>query len=106
MRTVYVMSFLLMAAAAPACAGTSGGFVKGTTTLAEVEQGLGAPMGTAVKPNGALILIYPAARLAERMPAALPATTASQTVALQFGRDFTYENAKITEAAETGIAAR
>jgi hypothetical protein len=115
MRIVYTVAFLL--AAGPAFAAMPApdkpGFVKGHTTVAEAQQSLGAPMDTVMGPNGALTLIYPADRFAERASAGAPhlaafvshANLKPHAVALQFARDFTYQGAS-TETPGTGLASR
>jgi hypothetical protein len=108
MRILYLATFLLVAGNASATgSAAAGGFVKGVTTVAQAEQGLGAPMDTTMNPDGALNLVYPAARFAERMPAAVPGVAAAKarTVVLRFGTDFTYLHAT-TKSANLGLAAR
>ncbi len=111
MRNAYVPTFLLAALTASAAASgaeTHLSFVKGHTTVAEAEQSLGAPMDTTMAPDGALTLVYPAARLAERAPGALGQPPRAHTVALRFATDFTYQDAVQHPArpAHTGLAAR
>jgi hypothetical protein len=108
MRSLYLAMFLLVAGGVTATSSAAaGGFVKGVTTVAQAEQGLGAPMDTTMNPDGALNLVYPAARFAERMPAAVLGVSAhkGQTVVLRFGTDFTYLHAT-TKSANLGLAAR
>ncbi len=113
MRTLYLATLLLVAGGASAAtmgSAAAGGFVKGVTTVAQAEQNLGAPADTTMNPDGALTLIYPSARFAERMPAALPGVSSPKvrTVALQFSTDFTYQHAslKTAKTADTGLAER
>jgi hypothetical protein len=76
------------------------GLVKGKTTVADVEQGLGAPLDTAMKPDGALTLTYTYGRCAHRLPSSFPLARGSdansRTVALRFGSDFLYRGAAIS----------
>jgi len=108
MRTLYLATVLLVADGLFATSSAaSGGFVAGVTTVAQAEQGLGAPIDTTMNPDGALSLVYPAARVAERMPAAVPgvANAKWQTVVLRFATDFTYLHATM-KSANLGLAAR
>ena len=108
MRTLYVATFLVVAASVIATSSAAAAdFVKGVTTVAQAEQGLGAPMDTTMNPDGALSLVYPATRFAERMPAAVPGVAAAkgQTVVLRFATDFTYLHATM-KSANLGLAAR
>ena len=72
------------------------GLIKGQTTVADVEQSLGAPADTLMRPNGALTLIYAYERCSKVMPAAFPAPAGARTVALRFGADFRYRSNSIT----------
>ena len=76
------------------------GLVKGRTTVAEVEQGLGAPLDTSMQPDGALTLVYAYGRCARRLPASFPALRGrdanARTVALRFDAGFRYRGATIT----------
>jgi len=108
MRTLYVATFLVVAGGVIATSSAAAGeFVKGVTTVAQAEQGLGAPVDTTMNPDGALTLVYPAARFAERMPAAVPGVVAAkgQTVVLRFASDFTYLHA-VVKPTNLGLAAR
>jgi hypothetical protein len=108
MRTLYVATFLVMAGGVIATSSAAAAdFVKGVTTVAQAEQGLGAPMDTTMNPDGALSLVYPAARFVERMPAAVPGVAGAkgQTVVLRFATDFTYLHATM-RSANLGLAAR
>ena len=109
MRKPYV-PILLAALTASAASGAEShmSFVKGHTTVAEAEQSLGAPADTTMAPDGALTLVYPAARLAERAPGALGQPARAHTVALRFATDFTYQDAIQHPArpSQTGLAAR
>jgi len=108
MRTLYLAAFLVVAGGVLATSSAAAAdFVKGVTTVAQAEQGLGAPMDTTMNPDGALSLVYPATRFAERMPAAVPCVAAAkgQTVVLRFATDFTYLHATM-KSANLGLAAR
>jgi hypothetical protein len=86
MRIGHLALFLTAAGAcAAAWAASPSHFVKGRTTVAEVEQGLGAPTDTTMQADGGLTLFYPSDRLVGRAGTA-------RTVALQFGPDFVYRN--------------
>jgi len=70
-------------------------FVRGHTTVAMAEQVLGAPADTEMAGDGALTLIYPVDRFAERLPGALPMAAAhARPVSLRFSTDFTYRRAR------------
>jgi len=68
-RTV-TMLLLLTGAASAANTGRDAfsTLVKGKTTVADVEQTLGAPLDTATADDGALTLTYPAQRMSARLP--------------------------------------
>jgi hypothetical protein len=70
-------------------------FVPGRTTVAQVEQGLGAPIDTSMQPDGALTLVYPAMRLPGL---AYGRNAAGRTVTLYFGPDFVLRDETITRA--------
>ncbi len=78
-------------------------FVRGHTTVTETQQVFGAPMDTSMAPDGALTLVYPADRLAGRVPLA----AGTSTVSLSFATDFTYQAAVMHRPQKpTGLAAR
>lgn len=112
-RGVMAASVMMGSALAASSSGTVAlnGFVRGHTTIAEAEQGLGAPAGTIVRADGALSLVYPVARFAERMPASLPGAgrAGQQSVTLRFAHDFTYQQASFAGTGDTkslGLASR
>jgi hypothetical protein len=86
-------------AAANAAADAADGLVRGRTTVADVERGLGAPMDTTMRPDGALTLVYTYGRCAGRLPAAFPSVHGSdangRVVSLHFGTDFHYRGASV-----------
>jgi hypothetical protein len=97
-----VVAVLALTTGAHAGHRTPGGFLKGSTTVAEVEQGLGAPMDTTMKSDGALTLIYQANRLSD-------ASADAKTVALHFDTDFVLRDATVTAVssiADNGLASR
>ncbi len=97
-----VTMFLMLAATASAA--TSGrdafsGLVKGKTTVADVEQTLGAPMDTAMADDGTLTLTYPATRVSAHLPR-------NGRVALRFNATgFTLQASTVLVAYE-GVAAK
>jgi hypothetical protein len=94
MRSICFAAFLI--AVAPfAAAAPVAGLVKGHTTVAEVEQGFGAPADTIMQEDGGLTLIYPYERLA-----AGPAK--AHGVALVFGTDFVFRDARMITKPLTG----
>ncbi len=100
MLTRYAFAFLMVAGSACAASPVaSEPLVRGKTTVADVEQSLGAPADTAMRPDGALTLVYAYSRCAKRMPASFPAVHGSdanaRTVSLHFGPDFKYRSAAI-----------
>jgi hypothetical protein len=90
-----LLAFAAFSSNANAASDMFGGFVKGTTTVADVEQKLGAPLNTTMQADGALTLVYPVSRLADGT--AKP-DAAGVTVALHFGTDFVLRDAIVTEA--------
>jgi len=106
MLTRYVLTFTMIAGAAlagPALDGPAtshGGLVKGQTTVAEVEQELGAPVDTVMRADGALTLMYAYARCSQLKPAMFPtlasADMSARTVSLRFGSDFRYRSKTVT----------
>jgi hypothetical protein len=72
------------------------GLVKGKTTVADVEQTLGAPSDTSMRADGALTLVYSYARCAHAMPAAFPAASSgARFVALRFSPEFVYQSKSV-----------
>jgi hypothetical protein len=90
-----MFSFVACGGTAMAGSETFGGFVTGTTTVADVEQRLGAPVNTAVQPDGALTLVYPVSRVSK---GAEKSETQDLTIAMHFGTDFILRNVVVTEA--------
>lgn len=99
MLTRFALVFLAVSGGAFA-ASPQDGLVKGKTSVADVEQGLGAPLDTAMKADGALTLTYTYGRCAHRLPASFPSVRGSDSnarqVALRFGPDFLYRGASIS----------
>ncbi len=97
-----VAMFLMLATAATAATGGHDAFsslVKGKTTVADVEQTLGAPIDTAMAPDGALTLIYPAPRVSAHLPQ-------NGRVAMRFNATgFTLQASTVSVAYE-GVAAK
>jgi hypothetical protein len=102
--SVAVLAFAISGAAAAAT--TSGKFVGGSTTVAEVEQVFGAPMDTSMQPDGALTLVYPASRVST---AANPGAE-GQTIYLHFGSDFVLRHvtrsASVSPQSSRGFASK
>jgi hypothetical protein len=103
MLTRFALVFIAVSGSAYAASlSPQDGLVKGKTTVADVEQGLGAPLDTAMRPDGALTLTYTYGRCAHRLPASFPSVRGSdansRTVALRFGSDFLYRGAAISNA--------
>jgi hypothetical protein len=101
MLTRFALVFLAVSGSASAASlAAQDGLVKGHTTVADVEQGLGAPLDTAMKPDGALTLTYTYGRCAHRLPSTFPSVRGSdanaRTVALRFGPDFLFRGASIS----------
>ena len=101
-RTV-AMVLLLAGTAVAATKGHDafGNLVKGKTTVADVEQTLGAPMDTAMAEDGALTLTYPATRVSSRLPE-------NGRVAMRFAATaFTLQASTVTVAYEgAGVASK
>lgn len=95
MKQIHLLAAACIALAT-AAAGPVDGFVIGKTTVADVEQGLGAPMDTVMQPDGALTLIYETAR----MPGSRTATaeTRDGTTSLRFGTDFVLRDTIVASA--------
>jgi hypothetical protein len=96
---------------------TVASFVKGQTTVGEAEAALGEPNGTATKPDGSTVLVYTYSRTSVRAATFIPyvgafvggADTKTQTAALRFGSDGTYQDASMTTGnvgAGLGLAAQ
>jgi hypothetical protein len=75
-------------------------FVQGSSTVAQVEQNLGAPFDTSMQPDGALTLVYPASRLPGLK---YGKNSTGQTVTLRFSADFILRDETVTR---TGLLAR
>jgi hypothetical protein len=90
-----VFAFIACSGTAIAGSQTFGGFVTGSTTVADVEQRLGAPVNTTVQADGALTLVYPVSRVSNGTE-----TSDAQglTIAMHFGTDFILRNVIVTEA--------
>ncbi len=96
---------------------TVASFVKGQTTVAEAEAALGEPNGSATKPDGSTMLVYSYSRSSVRASTFIPivgafvggADTKTQSVALRFGADGTYQDATTTTGnlgVGTGLASQ
>jgi len=105
MRTFFLFGLAAVAAVVPATAlaGTIAGFSTGSTTIADVEQGLGAPMDTVTQPDGGLTLYYPVSRLGGRDP-----WPQARTVALKFDTVFVLRDARVIAVRDSrlGYASR
>jgi hypothetical protein len=105
MRAQVISVVLLVAGCASAGTkvdpNTVASFVKGQTTVAEAEQALGEPNGSATKPDGSTALVYSYARTSVRASTFIPivgafvggADSKTQSVVLRFGPDGTYQDA-------------
>lgn len=107
MRVLSSVTILtLVFGGAAAASGSPGNLVDGSTTVAQVEQDLGAPMDTSMQPDGALTLAYPASRV----PRFAGQATAGRTVYLHFGTDFVLRHitgtASATRRAAIGFASK
>jgi hypothetical protein len=106
MRIPYVPILMVgaLCLASAASAGTTQPmFIRGHTTVTETQQIFGAPMDTSMAPDGALTLLYPASRLASRVPLAAGTTT----VSLCFATDFKYQTTILHRAQKpSALAAR
>jgi hypothetical protein len=102
MNLTHLSTAAVLVVLATCGAGRVGGFVIGRTTVAEVEQTLGAPLDTTMRPDGALTLVYDTARLAQgQAQAARPEP--GQTISLRFGTDFVLRGTEVS--ASTLVAA-
>jgi hypothetical protein len=72
-------------------------FIDGSTTVAEVEQDLGAPFDTSMQPDGALTLVYPATRV----PHVSGRAADGPTIYLHFGADFRLRHISRANSANT-----
>jgi hypothetical protein len=96
-------AFLLVAVTATslslAASREPGGLVAGKTTVAQTMQSFGAPADTKMSEDGALTLFYPGARLGD---------SNKHLLALHFGSDFIYRDARFarTIVTVTDLASR
>ncbi len=100
MLSRFALAFLAVSGGAYAASlSPQDGLVRGKTTVADVEQGLGAPLDTVMQPDGALTLTYAYGRCAHRLASSFPQVRGSDAnsriVALRFGADFKYRGASI-----------
>jgi sugar lactone lactonase YvrE len=80
---------------------TVASFIKGRTTVAEVQDALGEANGSATRPDGSTVLVYTHARTSVRASTFIPivggfvggADSKSQSVVLRFAPDGTYLDA-------------
>jgi hypothetical protein len=101
-----VAAVLVGAGSAMAETASKAPFVQGSSTVAEVEENLGAPFDTSMQPDGALTLVYPASRVPGLK---YGKSAAGRTVTLHFGADFILRDATVTRAgllARDGFASR
>jgi hypothetical protein len=96
-----VLAAFLAAATTASLAATPepGNLVPGKTTVAQAMQSFGAPADTKMSDDGALTLFYPGERLG---------TANRHLVALHFGTDFIYRDARFarTIVTVTDLASR
>jgi len=114
MRVATLCSVLVLAGCASAGTKvdpeTVAAFVKGRTTVAEAEAALGEPTATTTKPDGSAVVVYSYSRTSVRASTFIPivggfvggADSKTQSVALRFGTDGTYQDAT-TSTGNVGV---